>query len=415
MSCSARFSLNVRVGLLAAAVAAVVQMSPTASADDTVLTWLAIRAGREHQPPVDPNAWRRTPGLVQRTYGARDANRCVEDASKYYGDDRVSPGDGLGMAHKYESVNVKGKDCISLAYVNPNDHLEGMARIAVPGREVIFFSYKSGSESSGTASIARVDLRENEPLTADEFPADLKEDGRDADLRWCKAIPNSPHVGGMQALGDYLFAGVEENNEGNARVDIFRVKDGNSLRTSTTIEFRSIRMPWGRKAHYVMVTRLANGKYFMAVNRNNDGVFSLFWADDPWAQWVHLGDQTFPALGDWSPKGERYQSANFVTECSGKLYVVALGQSLEVEGWAGPNEVFMFSVDLGWDGTGRPSISRLSRVGFFQKDHTGLGCAMRGAGAAHVTPSGRLSLYCGPRHEAEVWGHDFYFSSIRPQ
>lgn len=387
-----------RTALFAAGAAAAVQTSGVASASPAH-TWRASLDG--------------SPGWIERTYALSDVNRCVENTSGNFGSDRIAGQVGLGVVHSYKRYRVKGNDCLSLQGGQPQQHVEGMARIPVAGREMLYFSYMDSGIGVNSTSIVRVDVRASQALTGEQFLV-AQTDDRTSELMFCKKLGNAPHVGGLQAIGDFLFAGVEDSVASTARVDIFQVKDGNVMRANSAITINTVRMPEGSLAHYVLATRLADGKYLMAVNRNNAGKFSLFWADHPMGQWQHAGDQTFPLLGSWSSEGERYQSANFVTDCAGKLYIVGLGQTLAGNGWTGNNEVFAYAVDLRRYADNRPYIAGLSDAGFFAMGRAENRCEMRGAGGVHVTPSGRLSLYCGPRHEVEWLGHDFEFASIRP-
>ncbi len=142
-----------------------------------------------------------------------------------------------------------------------------------------------------------------------------------------------------------------------------------------------------RKAYYVAVTRMNNGRYVVVANRTNSGKFDVYTSSnttiDENTQWGNRDREQF--IAGFDNFSDTYQNMNFVTDCgTGELFLLGFSHS----GWD-DNELDLFRA---WaKESGELDLDRLGRI---EPPTLNDSCEMKGGAGAYVTPNHNLILYC---------------------
>ena len=398
-------------------------LGPTARAD-VVNSWVASRG-------VDG------PGQVCG-YGDAACNRCVEDV----------PGQVRALESFSDAWNdqpLTGRFRVEMqvgerlgAYdpivgINRSRHIQGLARVPGVGDEDWLVLTRATGSSDGWAGFITMRLEDFDGRggraffhSPDIHPYDAPAPAERSFRRFVQ-MPGTNHASGIQMLGRTLVVGAACEDGapgcpvvpgGKAWVELWDLAD--PVNPSMPTRFAA---PPESSGHYAAATRLRNGSTLVLLNAQDAGWFDLFVAPEATlgaeTEWVYLGGADFGDLDpEWHDGDDRlidnhaYQNASLVTECgSGDLYLVTLRQVGDggVDTWDNWNELELFRLDL----RVRPDqlftrrgavtsrdpfegdIALSYEEGFDFREQSG--CLMRGGSSVHVTPDGRMVLYCGPK------------------
>lgn len=203
------------------------------------------------------------------------------------------------------------------------------------------------------------------------------------------------HAGGLQVWGDYLVVALEIEEGKNSKVVFYDVSDPTNPKYLYSIDRVSI------EAGAVGITKMSNGKFLLAVGRNNSNIIDFYTSkkdtlsgnlpfnDEDKVTWK---ENDLESIKGMDTEFGNYQNLNLLTDSSGEIYLVGMHRnSATSKDWAD-----LFKIDVE---NSKVTVTKL------QKKHmycTGLGSMAwegmdAGAGIA-INGNNGLNVYAVSLH-----------------
>ncbi len=216
-------------------------------------------------------------------------------------------------------------------------------------------------------------------------------------VRAYKKISKTHHIGGMQALGNMVAMAIECNEQDCSSDSIMFWDFSNPIEPNLIHELNLPDLK--KKAHWVAVSHISDGRLLVMVNRGDDGVTDAFLsveANQPLhanTQWSRLPRFTIDA-DRWNKGPGTYQNANFLRSCeSGDLYLLGMRQRGRKwwSQWNKDNQVELFKVTSSINESDPVEFSFVTQARFKRFDNS---CLMRAGSSVFVGDDFEPRVYC---------------------
>lgn len=309
--------------------------------------------------------------------------------------------DLLSQVTGQERLDINRRD-LSFAFPYPRvgrfgEHVQGVARLRDwngLGRMVVTTNNHDDSFFLGFQDI----------IDAEEALLSKKEKLRDTisfDIRNVIAYGNHNHPGGIQTQGDLIAIPMEEPRSGKHAAIYFVKVEGNQASYVQTHWLNGSQgEPYQKeesKAEAVGFAKLNSLNYLMAVYHGGRGIW-FYQSDRPTldatTKWTFINFLN-PRRGYGAPTDDKFVGAsggiNFVTDCSGDLYLLALHGTSDTPLRGEYEALQVFKVDR--DLNGKITLTKKAQ----QKDELGPGAILhrsfRWAGGSYVSRKGQLAVF----------------------
>ena len=206
------------------------------------------------------------------------------------------------------------------------------------------------------------------------------------------------HPGGLQVVGQVVATAGKNMYTGRPTVWLYDASDPVNMTSSQAliqaIDLNVLGPAVENKISAVALVRLSSGRYLMAVNGNTLGATRRVW--------LYASDQPVLSIGTiW--RFHNYQeytvafgteNITFLTQCNGSVYLMHTSNDSNTTNENGSsNRVATHRLVVNAQSRFE-LVSVDAATGGFQNDGY---CNFRAAATYHVTPSGKMVLYCASR------------------
>jgi hypothetical protein len=399
--------------------------------------WAIACGGSVSSPAEAPTSSARTEaspftGDLQCAYGAADCNPCVPDVRSAF----LRLGGGASAKFRYRSRENQSLPPLNkvLPGFTFTDHVQSFARVPGVGDENWLVGTRSQpNQPNGRAGFFMVHMSALAGSGGEAFAAVNRQvSAKNQGTEFFYPMYGTDHPGGAQVLGRIYAIGAEcAGNQffnkylgkcsGVPFVEFYDLSDPSRVQKINRLTLDGARgehqqrlnAQRGNKGYAtaVALTRLSDKRYLLLAlgkDRRAEGWFYV--SDGPsisaTTEWRYLQywsrRSAEPSRYSW---GRGYQNINFVNECeTGQIYAVAMGldrteQRADLFRLIGKAESDSPSTSSS-QGEQR-SLSFNHEAEITLRPFDGNYCSVRAGSGVHVTPSGKMILYCSTRRSAK--------------